>query len=180
MKQTFFIEIVMNNEGKTFKGDKFLRGLVVANSVEEAKEEALNHFKPLYTAGDKGEFKVQCAWAQRVPTKKVLLECRENVFKMTMPMAVRDKNGEILGYRHPKFFDDKKLKDIEHLWSIGNFTWDDVYYDNKLGCYVVTINPYMCDSFIVKTFEGKTKETYEEALAWVEKNTLKKTHYHKP
>lgn len=79
-KKTFFIEIVLNNESaNSFKGTQFLRGVVYAKDVDEAKQRALEYYKPLHTGGEDSVFKVQCAWESYVPTKKIISKMWEEV-----------------------------------------------------------------------------------------------------
>lgn len=181
MKPTYFVEIVCSKT-KYLNHSQYLRAIIVANSQDEAKEIALNHYRPYYDNLEKEEgsrFNVQCCWLKRVPTLKVVKELINELGKITMPIPVRAGSGETIGHRHPKLYDknDNIKKEIIDGWKRINYQWSDVYYEPSVGGYVVTINPYMCDDITVKVFEGKTESIYNEACKWVEKNTMQRNYF---
>ena len=181
MKDTYFIEIVCNSTGKKWQGTEYLRGIVVAESEEQAKEKTLAYYKPYYDSlhpVENGEFYVQCCWIINSPTLKVVKEVKEELFKgakMTQSVRANNYEGTVIGHREFQAFDN--VKKVIEDWERCDITWGDIYYDNKISAYVVEIHPYMCLPCVVKTFKGGTKEIYDEACKWVKDNTIKRDHF---
>ena len=173
----FFIEILMNNAGKTSTGTSFLQALIKAKDGDEAKQIALDHYRPLYTAGDNGRYHVQCCWPMEAPTLKVVKELIKELTSNTKrPMNVRHpSNGKTIGYEYFNAYDNKKgvINSARRL----NMSWGEVNYEPNVEGYVVHIHPYMCMPAVVKVFKGKTHEVYEQALKWVADNTMKRNYF---
>lgn len=174
----YFIEIVCGVD-RFINKSKYLRAIVKAENEEQAKQKCLDHYRPYYESLNptpEGRFKVQCCWKYLSPTKKAVQECIDLLEKNTsMPMAKYDTAGNLLGHRYFNAYESKK--EVLECWGRLNMSWGDVYYDNKIGAYVVEIHPYMCMPAIAKVFEGKTKEVYDQACKWVEDNTMRRDYF---
>ena len=175
--KTFFVEIVYNNTDKTSNGMKFLRAVVSAKDKETAGQKVLIHFQPYYTAGDKGEFRIQCNWEVKIPTREIYITHWKNASRSLMPMAVNDQEGKTIGYRY--FQPDTRKKEVIHSWDICNINWANpaVYFDPNKGGYIVAIHGYMCMPSEFMFFKGVTAETYKKAKQWVKENTFKGNYY---
>lgn len=176
--ETYFIEIVHNNEHKKMSGTRFLRCYVQADGEEEAKKKALDHYRPHYTGGENGEFRVQCCWTVNVPKREVFEKLWEEVTKSYFPKAVYGNDlSDVIGYR--QIFLDETLKDVLSTWDACNAEWANpvVHYEPTKGGYVVMIHNHMNMPCDLKLFKGETKEVYEQALKWVEENTFKGEYY---
>jgi hypothetical protein len=178
IKQMYFIEIVCGIDRFANKS-KYLRAIVKAENEEQAKQKCLDHYRPFYKSLNptpEGRFYVQCCWTYSSPTKKAVKETIDMLAEnVNIPMARHDSDGAILGYRYFNAYEKKQ--DVIDDWTRINLSWGDIYYDNKISAYVVEIHPHMCMPAIAKVFEGNTKEVYDQACQWVEKNTMKKDHF---
>ena len=174
----YFVEIACGTT-RFINKNIYLRAIVKAANEDEAKAKCLDHYRPYYESlnpDPDGSFKVQCCWTMNAPTKKAVKEVLDLFSVNTkMPMSVRDNEGQIIGHRYFNAY--KTKKDGIEDWERINISWGDVYYDTKIGAYVVEMHPYMCMPAVVKVFEGKTYEVYQEALKWVEDNTMKKDYF---
>lgn len=176
--KTFFIEIVLNNVNKKFKGNKFLRAIISAKDNDEAGEIALKYYQPHYTGGDTGEFYIQCNWEVHIPTREIIEKLWENASKSEGSIPVTaGESMETIGYR--KFQLDETKKDVLDNWDYCNCSWADpvVYYEPKKGGYVVALHNYMSTPFEFYFFKGVTKEIYDKAMKWVEDNTFHGDYY---
>lgn len=94
-----------------------------------------------------------------------------------MFQELREWEKAIGGLRFFQAYDNKK--DVIRQWEVANCEWASpaVHYEPTEGCYAVSIHNHMTMPAIIKKFEGNTKEVYDEACAWVKKNTLKRTYF---
>jgi hypothetical protein len=175
--KTYFIEIVFNNVDQTARYCRFPGGIVAAKSLEEAKQIVLDHYKPYYTAGDKGTFKVQCAWEVSVPTREIIEKHWKKASGAQMTMDVRDNSGTVIGYRY--YHPDKTKKDVMENWDFCHCNWASpvVYFDPKKSGYVVAIHNFMCMPNELMLFKGNTATVYKKAKQWVKDNTFKGNHF---
>jgi hypothetical protein len=180
--KTFFVELVFNNEGKNpFKGGRYLGGIISAKTKEEAAQIVLDHYAPYYTAGDAGNYHIQCNWEVNIPTREIIEKHWKKAMDAQIPMAVRAPNveGTVLGYRY--FPAEENKKEVMANWDNCHCNWANpaVHYDIDRGGYSVSIHNYMCMPNELTFFKGVTRETYKKALKFVRDNTFKGTHFRK-
>ena len=176
--ETYFVEIVFNNEDKFANKCRFLRCMVQAENKEESERKALDHYRHLYTAGDKGEFRVQCNWVVNVPKREVFAEHWEQITGSYFPKAVHGNDiSDVIGYR--KVHLDETKEDVLSTWDACNAEWaaDPVYYCPRRQAYIVQIHNHMNMPHDLIEFEGHTKEVYDVAMQWVKENTFHGDYY---
>lgn len=171
--KTYFVEIVFNNEDKYINKCQFLRCYVQAKDKEQASQKALDHYRPHYTAGDKGEFKVQCCWVVNVPTREIFEKYWKVVTNSYFPAPVTAGDFEVIGYR--KSYLDETKKDVMSTWDACNAEWASpaVHYEPTKGGYMVQIHNYMNMPADFKFFKGSSKAVHDKAKKWVKENTFK-------
>jgi len=175
--KTYFVEIAFNNENKYIDYYKFLRGIVSAKSKEEAEQKVVDHFKPYYTAGENGVFKVQCNWIVNIPTREII---EKHWRAATRSMGVIHYDGRDISKKWA-FQLEKTKKEVLENWDYGNCNWDEpaVYYEPRKGGYAVAIHNYMAMPSELKFFKGTTHAVYKKAKKWVRDNTFKGEYYTK-
>lgn len=177
--KTYFIELVFNNESKKYKGTMFLRGIIYAKNLDAAKEKFIKQYESCYTGGDEGEFKIQCAWEVKIPTREFAEKYWKAICFSVAPMRVGTSDHDA-GYDYVTIF--KTKKDIIDLWRVCNVRWASVpvAYNPKYGGYTVSVHNYMMMEHVVKVFKGSTKTAYDKAIKFVKENTFKGDYYSTP
>ena len=174
--KTYFIELVFNNKWKKYPDTIYLRGIVSAKNLDLAKEKFLNLYKPYYTGGDEGEFKIQCAWEESVPTKEFAEKYWKTICNSVVPMRMGTSTHD-LGLDYVTLFETKK--DIISLWKNCNVRWASVpvAYNPKYGGYTISVHNHMMMENVVKVFKGNSKAVYDKARKFVKDNTFKGDYY---
>jgi hypothetical protein len=179
--KTYFIEIVYNKDDQYTNKSEYLRCYVQADSPEDAKKQATDHYAPICPISESGVFKVQCCWVVNVPKREVFEELWEKVTRSYFPKAVHAGSGlGAIGYK--KVYLDETKKDVLSTWDDCNAEWasSPVYYNPSKACYIVQIHNHMNMPCNLIEFEGNTKEVYDAAMQWVEENTFKGEYFRKP
>jgi hypothetical protein len=179
--KTFFVELVLNNEGRNPFKSHYLGGVITAQDQEEAEMIVLRHFIKYYTGGDKGEYHVQCNWEVNIPTREIIEAHWKKASGAQMPIAVRanDNKGTVIGHRY--FQTETTKKEVMANWDYCHCNWGNpsVHYDIDRGGYSVLIHNYMCMPNELIFFKGVTRNTYLRAKKFVKDNTFKGTHFRK-
>jgi hypothetical protein len=172
--KTYFIEISFNNENKFVNYNRYLRGIVSAKSKEEAEQKVVDHFKPYYTAGENGIFKVQCNWIVNIPSRDIIEKHWRNATR-SMGVIHYDEGNK------RTFQLEKTKKEVLENWDYCNCNWNEptVYYEPRKGGYVASIHNYMAMPSEFMFFKGTTNEVYKKAKKWVRDNTFKGEYYSK-
>lgn len=167
-KKSYFVEIVYNNIHKKYAGTRFLRAFVYATSEKEAKQIALDHYRPHYTAGENGQYYVQICRLESTPTRDFVERYYRNILK------TRSGGRHLQNY--PAF---KNKKEILEAWEYCRVEWADepIAYIPQRGGYCVYIHPSMNMPQEVKFFKGHTKYIYDKAKAFVDENTIKENYF---
>lgn len=165
----YFIEIRFNPTSNKFGGTLYLSNYIHANSLDEAKEIAMNKYKALST--EKGLLEVGANWALLggIPTYRCLYVLRHNILN-------NDKTCIVSGGETRYFSSITDTKQLRRAWENINLIWCEVFYMN--GAYHVPIKfHYAVNEVIIKSFQGTTKEVYDEALQFVKNNTQQKNYF---
>lgn len=178
--KTYFVEIIYNKDDQYINKSRYLRCYVQADSPEDAKKQATDHYAPICPVSENGVFKVQCCWVVNVPKREVFEQHWETITGSYFPEGVRDNDGIVIGYNKVPL--DETLEDVLDTWDACNAEWasNPVYYNPQKQAYVVQIHNYMNMPHDLIEFEGHTKEVYDAALKWVEENTFHGTYFRKP
>lgn len=169
-KEPYYVELSVSKSG-LFGDGKYPSAIIFAHSKEEAEEILKDKLRHKLT--DFKKVKVNCCWKNPKPTIKVVKEVAEILFEKTeIPLKRRERD-----YVYVEAYD--KISEVVADAKLLNIDWGDVYYSREEEGYVVEMHPYMRMPLVVKVFKGKTHETYQEALKWVEDNSMKKNYFRK-
>lgn len=177
--KTFFVEIAFNNKDKFINHYRFLRGIVTAHDKAQAEQMVTDHFRPYYTAGDTGVFKVQCNWEVNIPTREIIEKRWKAATRSmgTIPINAPGYEMNIIGHR--QFQLEETKEEVLANWDYCNCSWADpvVHYEPTKGGYVVSIHNYMALPSEFMFFKGTTNAVYRKALKWVKENTFAGDYY---
>ncbi len=174
--KTYFVQLVFNNLDKFANRNRYLSAIVLAKSKEHAEQKIKDHYSQYYTAGDKGQYRVQCNWRIDVPTREII---EKHWKKASGSMAVMNTSGDFDRTEHRYFQVDKTKKEVLSTWDCCNCAWASpkVHFSPKHGGYVVSLHNHMTMPSVFMVFKGSTKAVYDKAKKFIKDNTLKTDYY---